>query len=143
MRSLNRTSALLAAGAAALTLAACGESDQEKAQSQVCDARADIGQQLDDLKGLTASTASLDGIKDAFSAIGNDLQDITSAQGDLSDERRQQVQTAVQSFSSEVKSVASDVVSSLSASDAEAQLKSAVSDLEQGLRKAFQPVDCG
>lgn len=139
---LRRTSALLAVGAASLAIAACGESDQEKAQSQVCDARADIGQQVDDLKGMTASTVSLDGVKDVFSAIGDDLQDITSAQGDLSDERRQQVETAVKSFGSEVKSVASEVVQSLSASDAKAQLTSAVTDLENGLRTAFEPVDC-
>ncbi len=135
---------LLAAAlaAAALVIAACGESDQEKAQNQVCDARADIGQQVDDLKGMTASTATADGVKDAFSAIGDDLQQMTSAQGDLSDERRQQVQTAVQSFGAEVKSVAADVGTSLSASDAEAQLKSAATDLGNGLRKAFEPIDC-
>jgi hypothetical protein len=40
----------------ALTLGACGESDEEKAQNQVCDARADIAKQVDELKGLTAAT---------------------------------------------------------------------------------------
>ena len=34
----------------ALALGACGESSEEKAQNTVCDARDDIGKQVDDLK---------------------------------------------------------------------------------------------
>ena len=42
---------------AALALGACGESKEDKAKSTVCDARADIGKQVDKLKGLTITTA--------------------------------------------------------------------------------------
>ena len=35
------------------TAVGCGESDAEKAQTQVCDARADLKKQVDDLAGLT------------------------------------------------------------------------------------------
>ena len=31
-------------------LGACGESDEEKAQNEVCDAKADIAQQVDELQ---------------------------------------------------------------------------------------------
>jgi len=134
-------SVLLAVGAASLAVAACGESEQEKAQNEVCDARADIQQQVDDLKGLTFSADSPSKAQDGLNSIGDDLRNIKDAQGELDDDRRQQVQSAVQSFESEVKSVAGDL-RSLTLSNAETQLKSATTDLANGFRKAFQPVDC-
>jgi hypothetical protein len=139
---MKRLSALLAVGAVSLAVSACGESEQEKAQSDVCDARTDIQQQISDLKNLTLSTASVGKIQDALNAIGDDLQNIKGAQGDLDGDRKQQVQSAVQSFESEVKSVAGDLGSDLSLAGAKSQLKSAATDLENGFRKAFDPVDC-
>ena len=44
----------VAALLAALALAACGDSKEEKAQQSVCDARADISKEVDKLKGLNA-----------------------------------------------------------------------------------------
>jgi hypothetical protein len=138
---MKRTSALLAVGAASLAVAACGESSQETAQNEVCDARADIQQQVDDLKGLTFSADTPSKVQDGLNSIGDDLRNIKDAQGELDDDRRQQVQSAVQSFESEVKSVAGDL-GSLTLSNAETQLKSATTDLANGFRRAFQPVDC-
>ena len=56
-----RLIAVLAAllGAVAL-LVACGESEGEKAQTEVCDARADIQRRVDDLGDLTITTASIE-----------------------------------------------------------------------------------
>ncbi len=133
-------SAWLAVGAVSLAVTACGESEQEKAQSQVCDGRADIQQQIGDLKNLTLSTASVGKVQDALNAIGDDLQNIKDAQ--LDGERKQEVQSAVQSFESEVKSVAGDLGSDLSLSNAQSQLKSATAELETSFREAFDPVDC-
>jgi ElaB/YqjD/DUF883 family membrane-anchored ribosome-binding protein len=139
---MKRMSALLAVDLAAMALAGCGESDQEKAQNQVCDARADLQQQVDDLKGLTLSADLPDQVQDALTSIGDDLTNIKNALGELSDECKQQVQTAVQSFESQMRSVAGDLGSDLSLSNAKAQLKAAATELSNGLRKAFQPVDC-
>ena len=51
---------LLVAG---LAVAACGgESKSDKASSKVCDARADIKKQVDELRGLTITTATVDGV---------------------------------------------------------------------------------
>src|SRR5665809_125167 len=85
-------SALLAVGAVSLAVTACGESEQEKAQSEVCDGRADIQQQIGDLKNLTLSTASVGKVQDGLNSIGDDLQNIKDAQGDLDGDRKQQVQ---------------------------------------------------
>ena len=44
--------------------AGCGESDAEKAQNQVCDARDDLNKQVNELAGLTPATATTEGVQD-------------------------------------------------------------------------------
>ena len=126
----------------ALVLGACGESSEDKAQSTVCDARADIGTQVDKLKGLTPATVTTDAVSESLDAIKKDLQDIAGAQGDLSDDRRSEVEAANKAFTSSVQTIASDVVSSLSAADAKTALVTALQSLGDAYEKAFTPVNC-
>ena len=126
----------------AATAAGCGESDAEKAQTQVCDARADLKQQVDDLAALTPATATADGVEENLNAIEDDLNDIKDAQPDLSEERQQEVESATQSFTSEVEAIAADLGSNLSASGAEAQLRTAGQQLVSSYQKAFAQIDC-
>jgi uncharacterized phage infection (PIP) family protein YhgE len=121
---------------------ACGESDEEKAQNDVCDARADIQKRVDDLSNLTLADATLDGIESDLSAIRDDLGTIADAQGELSDERRQQVQSANEEFTSQLQSIASDIGSSTSLSGAQDQLSSAFNQLADTYRQTFAKVDC-
>ena len=83
---------LLLLAAAVVGLTACGQSSQDKAKSQVCDARADISKQVNELKGLTLSTATVDGVKKNVQAIQDDLGKIKDAQGNLNADRKKQVQ---------------------------------------------------
>jgi hypothetical protein len=128
---------------AAVVLAACGESDEEKAQNTVCDARADIQEQVDELAGLTITSASIDQVTNGLDAIRDDLQEIADAQGDLSGDRRAEVEQAGQEFGSQLRSTAGDLVSgATSGEDASAQVKSALQDLAASFRQAYEPVDC-
>jgi uncharacterized protein YjbJ (UPF0337 family) len=129
---------LLLAVLAALGLGACGESKQDKAETTVCDARADIGKQVDQLKGLTVSTVTVDGVQKSLKAISSDLSKIKDAQGDLSDDRRQQVEEATKTFTSQVQSIAGSVGKSTSLSEAKAQLQQLAAAYEQ----SFARVDC-
>ena len=104
--------AVLIALLAALALGACGESKEDKAKSTVCDARADISKEVDQLTGLTASTVTVDGVQNSLKAITSNLSKIKDAQGDLSGNRRQQVQDATKTFTSQVQSIAGSVVKS-------------------------------
>lgn len=126
----------------ALVLGACGESSEEKAQNTVCDSRDDIANQVDKLKSLTAATVTTDEVKQSLDAIKNDLKDIAGAQSDLSSDRRSQVEAANKAFTSSVKEIAGQVVSSLSASDAQAALVTALQQLGASYQKAFAPVNC-
>ena len=120
----------------------CGESDEEKAQTTVCDARTDLKKEVDELAALTPTTATVDGVKENLNAIKNDLKEITGAQGDLSDDRKQEVESATQDFGSEVKSIASSLKSDLSISGAEAKLQDATRQLKSSYQETFAQIDC-
>jgi predicted phage tail protein len=123
-------------------LGACGESDEEKAQNKVCDARDDIAKQVDELKSLTPSTVTAEGVTQNLDAIKADLKDISDAQSDLSDDRRSEAEAANKEFSSSVKGIASQLGSSLSATDAKAQVVTALNQLAASYQKAFAPLNC-
>lgn len=133
---------LLLALMAGLGLGACGESKQDKAKSTVCDARAGISKQVDQLKGLTLSTVTVDGVQSSLKAISSDLSKIKDAQGDLSGDRRQQVQDATTTFTSQLQSIAGSIGKSTSLSDAKAQLTSALQQLGTAYQQSFARVDC-
>jgi hypothetical protein len=126
----------------ALALGACGESDEEKAQNTVCDAKDDIGKQVDELASLTPATVTTDAITQNLDAIQTDLKDISDAQSDLSSDRRSEAEAATKAFTSSVKGIASQFGSSLSASDAKAQVATALQQLEASYQKAFAPLSC-
>ena len=126
----------------AVVLAGCGESKEETAQSSVCDAKAGIEKQVQELDGLTASTVTLDGVKSSLQTIGDDLTKLKDAQGDLSGDRKDEAEKAWQTFRTEVKSIRENLLTSLSAADAKQQLASSFDNLAASFRSAFEPVDC-
>jgi outer membrane biosynthesis protein TonB len=126
----------------ALVLGACGESSDEKAQNTVCDARTDIGTQVDRLEALTPATITVEAVTQPLDAIKNDLKDIASAQSDLSSDRRGEVEAATRTFTTSVEGIAKDAVTSLSAADAKSSLVTALKQLGASYEQAFSPVDC-
>ena len=110
----------------------CGESDAEQAQNQVCDDLADLNKQVNELAYVHRGDCDDQRMcSSRLDAIKNDLSDIKDAQGDLNEDRKQQVESANQEFSSQVQAVASDLGTSLSTSGAEAKLQSAAAVAEK------------
>jgi hypothetical protein len=126
-----------------MALAACGKSDEQKAQDSVCDARDDIQTQVDKLADLTLTTATTDEVRSSLQAIGDDLTKINDARGQLDDQRRQQVEQANEKFKSQVKSLAADFGKSVSIEDAAQQLKKDFKQLADVYRESFATIDCG
>jgi hypothetical protein len=127
-----------------LAVGACGgDSKEEKATAEVCDARTDISKQVDTLKGLTLSTATKSQIQQSLTAIGNDLTKTRNARADLSDERRSQVQDANQAFASQLRSILSTLGSTTSLSDAQTQLTQAFDQLASTYEETYAKIDCG
>lgn len=130
---------LLAAG----TAVGCGESDEEKAQNDVCDARDDLQKQVNELSNLTLSMATVEGVQSNLNAIQDDLNKITDAQGNLNDQRKQEVESANKQFTSELESIGSGLTSNLSLSGAEQKLRTAAQQLANSYEQTFAQVDCG
>src|SRR5690349_18318558 len=127
---------------AAIALAACGQSQQDKAKTQVCDARADVQKQVEQLSGLTLSTATVDGVTANLQAIKKDLGKIADAQSKLSGDRRQAVETANQEFADKVRATVQNVGRSLSVADAKTQLKDATTQLASTYKQTLGRIDC-
>jgi hypothetical protein len=123
-------------------LGACGESDEEQAQDAVCDSRASIQKQVDERSGLTLETATAASVGDSLDAIRDDLEQIAEAQGDLNDERKQQVESANKEFTSQLQSIAKNLSSSVSVSGAKEQFQAALKQLADAYRQSFAGVDC-
>jgi hypothetical protein len=129
---------VLAVGA----LGACGDSPEEKAQSQVCDARADIKTQIDTITSLPLSTESVAKAGDAVKAIGDDVKKIADAQPDLKGDRKEQVQAANKAFGDQVRAAAKEALQTGASGDATASLKSAAEGLGNAYKSALAPIDC-
>src|SRR3954447_10148453 len=136
------TIASLASVLAALALSACGESQQDKATSKVCDARQSISKEVDTLEGLTVSDATKAQIVDALQTIRGDLRQIADAQGDLHGQRQEQVQKANETFRAQVRSIATTVGSTTSLEQAKSQLTTAFGQLADSYKSTFAKVDC-
>ena len=134
---------LLSALGLGLAFAACGQSDEEKAKADVCDARDDIQANVKELQGLTLGTATTDKVRSSLNAIKDDLAKIADAQGELSDGQKQQVQKANEAFKSKVKAVGEDLGQSVSIEEAAKQLKGDLAELATTYQRSFAPIDCG
>jgi hypothetical protein len=129
--------------ATALVAAGCGQSAQDKAQKKVCDARADIRKQVDELTSLTATTATVNGVRDGVTAIRDDLERIGDAQGTLSDKRRTEVQQATKAFTDEVGAIAQGLTGNLTLSEAGTQLQAAAKRLGAAYAQSLGKINCG
>jgi len=138
---------LVLAAAGALALGGCGggsssSSKQDDAKAQVCDARADISKQVDTLKGLTVSAATLDQIQTSLKAIDSDLKTIAGAAGDLKGDDKSQLQQANKEFVTQINNIASSLVKSTSLSQAQSQAKDALSQLSDAYQQTFAKFSC-
>ena len=137
-----RSASAIAVLFSVLALAGCGESAQEKAQAQVCDARADISKQISTLSSLTLSTSSVTQAKTSLEAIASDLKKIKVAQANLDPARKEQVEAATNTFETQLSSIVSSFSSSLSLTNLETQVKAAVTQLTNSYKQTLAPISC-
>ena len=126
----------------AVLLAACGESDEEKAQARVCDARDDIREEVRQLQDLTLTTATTSKVKDSLTTIRDDLASIANAMDDLSEDRREEVDAANEEFKASVRETADNFGTKLSIEAAAAQLEQALRQLATTYQSSFGQLDC-
>lgn len=77
-----------------------------------------------------------------LNAIEIDLNQMKDAQGDLNEDRTQEVESATQDFASEVEAVADGLSSDLSLSGAKSKLEATGQQLASSYQQAFAQIDC-
>jgi hypothetical protein len=134
------TAALLAA--VALAAAGCGESDEEKAQNEVCDARSEIQDSVTSLESLTVETATADQVRSDVETIQSGISTISDNADEVSEARRADIQSAVQTFRAEFNAILSGLSSNLTVPNAQAQLNSATAELRTAFDESLAQIDC-
>lgn len=136
--------ALLAMFCAVVGLTACGgKSKSDKAKENVCNASSDISKQVDTLKGLTLSTATLDQVQTSLKAIDKDLTTIRDNAGDLKGSIKGEIEQANQTFTNKVKNIVSTLGQSTSLDQAKSQATGALQQLGSAYQATFAKVSCG
>ncbi len=118
-----------------LSLAACGESSEEKATKQTCSAVKEINTQIAKLASLPISSSFPTEAKASVSAIDKSLGEIKSAAPNLEPARTQEVEAANKSFAVELAGLTKSVASAGQTSSTEAALKSAEPQIQAALTK--------
>jgi hypothetical protein len=140
-----RTIGLIAVLGAMAVAAGCGGSGQsaaDEAKSKACDAVSDINSQVTTLKGLPLETSSVDTAKTALKQIQTDLQTISTQAETVSGDLKSQLQTANATFKTQVQAAAQSVTSAQSLTAAATAVSTAGRSLEASYQQAFGSVKC-
>jgi long-subunit fatty acid transport protein len=137
-----RTLIVTAIALVAASLPACGESSEETATAKLCDARAGIAEEVDQLKAITVTTATSSKISASLQSIRDDLSTIAEARGDLSEDRRAQVDKANDTFAATVTDLAGTLLKTTSLEQGRAELETALAGLATSYRDSLGRIDC-
>ena len=80
--------------------------------------------------------------KSAVEAIGEDLKKIKDAQPNLAPARKEQVEKATETFQKQLSSTVTALSSGLSLSNAESQVKAALTQLGNSYKQTLAPINC-
>jgi hypothetical protein len=119
-----------------------GQSEADKAKSQVCDASSDIKAQITTLTNLPLSTSSVDTAKTSLQKIDTDLKTISDATPKVADDLRSELEAANATFTTEVQQATEAITSAQSLSGAATAVAAAGSTLQASYEKAFANVSC-
>lgn len=128
--------------AVALAVAGCGESEADKAQDNICDARAEIQSSVANLQSLTVETATADQVRSDVETIQSGIGTISDNADTVDEARRADIQAAVQSFRGDISTILAGLGSNLTIPNAQAQFDSAKASLQTAFDESLAPIDC-
>jgi hypothetical protein len=130
----------------ALLIAGCGESEKEKfekAKAEVCKSRLGIEKQVESLKSLPVSPASIPTAKTGLEAISKELTKIREEAPKLAPETKKQVETATSEFKTEISSLISSLTSAaLNPASAKAQAEASTKKLVTSYESTLKKLSC-
>ena len=146
----NRPAALAAILIVPIGLAACGESSEEKATSQVCSSTKEIQAQLSKLSSLSISSKAPEEIKAAAAVMDKEAGKIKESTANLPASAKAPVEAAQQALQAELVALAKGVVAAAKSSggaeavfkESEPAVKAAVAALAASYKQAFDSLKC-
>lgn len=143
--STRRAAAALAVAALLAAAAGCGggSSSADQAKTNACNAKADIGHQVQNLKNLPPTLDSVDTAKKTLNHISADLTTIQDNASQISGDLKKQLTDANAQFKSQVTQIGQSITSAQSLSEAATALATAGQQLATQYQQAFGNVKCG
>lgn len=133
--------AILAALAPFALVSGCGESEQAKAESSVCEGKKEISDSVNSLKGMTLENASVSAVQNDVKSIQSGLSKIKSAEGKLKGEHREAVEKATDQLSSELSAIGSELTN-LTLPQALTKVTTAAEKLAHSYKQTFASIQC-
>ena len=127
----------LAALAVTALVAGCSSDDSATAEERVCDARAQLQSSVDQVK-QDVSERNLGQAKEDLEQVGSDLDTLASAQADVADDKRAQVEPMV----SQLQETLDTLSDADSLAELGATLSTALSQMSEVLGTISTTVDC-
>ena len=118
------------------------QSEEEKALEAVCTSRADIAKRVDNIASTGITDFTVNGFKENISGIQNDLKTIKANDAKLNPNRKQEIQSATTEFTNSLTSIAKNLGTDLSLSNAQTKLEQAGTELVSSYKASLEPVDC-
>jgi hypothetical protein len=145
--TFSRSACIATLSVLTLGLAACGESSEEKATKQVCAATSEISKQIQKLQTLPISSSLPTEIKTSAETIDKSVGEIKSAAPNLETARKEEFDTATNTFKLELASLIATTVSSAAKGEAaltsaEPKIKTSLNTLASDYKQAFQALKC-
>ncbi len=123
-------------------LAACGgESEQAKAEKSVCEAKTTISSSVQSLQHLTPENVTAATVQSDVNAISESLEKLKQAAEKLSGPRKEEVQKANATLSSELNALAGELTT-LTPANIKSKLAAAVEKLATSYKQALAPIPC-
>lgn len=124
-------------------IAACGESEAEKAKAQVCHSRSEIEKSVTSLKNLPLSTSAFSTAQSDLESILNELKKMSEAEPNLEPALKSKVESAQSEFKSSVLSIVSELATgAVSSGSVATKLGDAVSQLAKSYHSTLASIDC-
>lgn len=134
--------AILLAGSLSIAVAACGESDADKAKDNACNAVDDIGTQVTEIESYTLATVTRDKLDENINSIKSSLQTIKDSLPELESSLKSQLTSATETFEQQFSETASAAGESVSLEDAAKQVTADKEQLKSSYDEAFASVSC-
>lgn len=123
-------------------LVACGgESEQAKAEKTVCEAKTTISSSVQSLQHLTPETVTAATVQSDVNAISESLKKLKQAGEQLSGPRKEEIQKANETLSSELNALAGELTT-LTPANIKSKLTAAVEKLAASYKQALAPIPC-